>query len=70
MTTIIAEEGDTIEWSFEDVDKVPKIFRGKTYQAKVALVSMEDKHYGVYATYGMDYVDFESVTIVNKNLKI
>ena len=57
----LAKEGDIIKWSF---DKEHGTFlAGKTFTAKVAMVSFTDNVYGVYAEYGQDLIPFSDATI-------
>jgi len=66
MKNKIAKEGDIISWQFDDDINVLERFRGKKYSAKVAMVNIEDKVYGVYAEYGPDLIDFDKTIILKK----
>lgn len=65
----IAQIGDTITWIFDDSVNVPKYLRGQKYSADVAMINLEEKHYGVYAEYGQDLIDFDKCEIINKSKK-
>jgi hypothetical protein len=67
MNKLIAEIGDTISWTFDDTPTESEMFRGKTFSAKVAMVDVEERHYGVYADYGQDLIPFDHATIQRTN---
>lgn len=67
MDKIIAEIGDTVSWTFDDKTTDSEMFRGKTFSAEVAMVDVEERHYGVYANYGQDLIPFEHAEIVSTN---
>ena len=58
------QEGDTIEWSFDNSDKYPEYLKGKTFQAKIIVI--QDQCYGVYAEYGQDYIPFNKAKLISK----
>lgn len=62
----IANTGDLIIWTFDNTPEISEKFRGKSFSAKVAIIDFKEKHYGVYAEYGQDLIDFESATIICK----
>tara|TARA_R100000781_G_scaffold28359_1_gene20968 strand:- start:2160 stop:2378 length:219 start_codon:yes stop_codon:yes gene_type:complete len=51
--------GDTIQWTFPENHR--SIWKGKTFHAKVAMVDVDDKVYGVYVKYGggQDLIPFD-----------
>jgi hypothetical protein len=60
--------GDKIRWTFNSTSS--ELFRGKTFEAEVAMVDVVEKHYGVYAVYGQDLIPFEAAKIVSvSNMK-
>lgn len=67
MDKLIAEVGDTISWTFDDAPTESEMFRGKTFSAEVAMVDVEERHYGVYAEYGQDLIPFDHATIQRTN---
>ena len=67
MAKLIAEIGDKIKWTFDDSPTESEMFRGKTFEAEVAMVDVEERHYGVYADYGQDLIPFDHATIVSTN---
>jgi hypothetical protein len=54
---LIAEIGDIISWKFN----------GKRYSAEVAMIDIEERHYGVYADYGQDLIPFDNCIIERVN---
>jgi hypothetical protein len=52
-----------IEWTFEEDHMFVKL-AGKTFQADVLFIDNEEKHYGVVAEYGQDYIDFNVARIL------
>lgn len=62
----IAQQGDTIEWTFPNDKNTPEHFRGNTFQAKVVVVNHKEKEYGVYAEYGQDYIGFNDCKIIKR----
>ncbi|WP_272149112.1 hypothetical protein [Tenacibaculum aiptasiae] len=58
------EEGDLIQWTFEDNNTTPEIFRGKTFMSEVAVVDKRRGCYGVYAEYGQDFIPFKNADLV------
>lgn len=67
MGKLIAEIGDTISWEFDNTVNVAEYLRGKTFSAEVAMVDVEERHYGVYADYGQDLIPFDHATIQRTN---
>lgn len=67
MIKPIAKTGDTISWVFKDSLTIQKHLRGKKYSAKVAMVDVREKHYGVYTDYGQDLIGFNHATIEKIN---
>lgn len=67
---MIAKVGDKIKWSFGNKN-VPKFLKGKEFIADVAMVDENERHYGVYADYGQDLIDFDKCEIfplkINEN---
>jgi len=66
---MIAKIGDLIEWSFDDSKNYIDFFKGKTFQAEVAMIDSKEQNYGVYASYGMDYISFDKAKIVKVGKK-
>lgn len=58
----IGRVGQIIEWNFNDDDTHP--LSGKIYKAKIAMVDDREGLYGVYASYGQDYIPFEKAKII------
>lgn len=54
---------DTISWSFGSEESIHPIFQGKTFYAQVAMICFEQRHYGVYASYGQDLIAFDDPTL-------
>ena len=55
--------GDTIEWSFADDDTT--IFKGKTFQAQIAMIDKGMKCYAVYCEeYGVDMIPFNQCKLI------
>ena len=50
--------GDVIEWEIESGGMFPNL-DGKKFQAPITFIDEEEKHYGVMAEYGCDYIDFD-----------
>jgi hypothetical protein len=63
MSKEMANQGDTIEWSFPENNQNKK-FAGKTFRAKVAIVDRVNREYGVYSEYGQDLIPFDEAKIV------
>jgi hypothetical protein len=59
----LAREGDMIEWSFP-IDYGNERFDGKKFQAQVAAITEDKKHYCVYAEYGQDYIPVGQAKII------
>lgn len=64
---MIAKVGDKIKWSFSNDVNVPEYLKGKDFVADVAMVDENERHYGVYADYGQDLIDFDRCEILNEN---
>ena len=66
----IGKIGDTIEWDFKDniFKDYPKSLTDNIHTAEIAMVDLEEKHYGVYAEYGQDLIPFDKCKLypVNK----
>ena len=62
-----AEVGDIIRWSFDNSQYEDSRYKGKTFSAKVAVITDED--YGVYAPYGQDYIAHNKATVINTTPK-
>lgn len=60
----LANLGDIIEWDFTN-EKQITVF-GKTHQAEVLMIDDQEKHYGVIAKYGQDYIEFDKSRIINQ----
>ena len=56
MSKTIAEVGDIISWEYNN----------KIYISEVAIVDVEERHYGVYADYGQDLIEFDCAKIEMK----
>ena len=61
---MIAKVGDKIKWSFDDSVHVPEYLKNQTFVADVAMVNEIEKHYGVYAEYGQDLIDFDQCEVL------
>lgn len=59
----IGEVGDIISWKFDDTDNVPEYLKNTEWSADIAMVDEKERHYGVYATYGQDLIDFDKCTL-------
>ena len=62
MENKIAKKGDIIQWDFKD-HEMKDIFP-ETYTAEVLIVCKDC--YGVYASYGQDYIPFDKATILKQ----
>lgn len=67
MSKKIGKVGDIVEWDFKDetFDKYPSWLKDNVFTAEVAMVDLDEKHYGVYADYGQDFIPFDSGRIIN-----
>lgn len=63
----IAKVGDKIRWTMHDNCG---ILSGKVFESEVAMVDLEEKHYGVYTDYGQDLIPFEDAVIIKANHRI
>lgn len=61
---MIAKIGDTIKWNFNGDEFVGDKFKDKQFEAVVCMIDMDERHYGVYAEYGQDLIDFDKCEIV------
>lgn len=57
--------GDLIEWTIKSGGMFPNL-DGKTFQGKIAFIDEKEKHYGVMANYGPDYIYFDKCKKVEK----
>jgi len=65
----IAKQGDVIEWDFkgDEYSHLPEYLKGKTFKANVAVVFEKQREYGVYASYGQDYIGFNQCKVIKRN---
>jgi UDP-N-acetylglucosamine pyrophosphorylase len=56
----VLKEGDVISWELE---KNHGWIKKGIYSAKIAIVDLNGKQYGVWASYGQDFIPFEDVII-------
>jgi len=67
---MIGKIGDTIEWDFKDdkFNDYPKFLKDNKFSAEIAMINLEEKHYGVYAEYGQDLIPFDKCKLypINK----
>jgi|GEM_PF-4070919 hypothetical protein len=61
---MIAKVGQKIRWHFGESKLTPERLRGKTFTSEVKMIDIEEKHYGVIASYGQDYISFKDAEIV------
>lgn len=66
MDINLAKVEDIIEWTFPTDECTPKYFRGNTFQGSVEYVNHDNREYGVYCEYGMDYVGFDDCKIIKR----
>ena len=57
----ILKVGDVIEWNFKDkrFKNYPDFLKDKIFTAKISIIDYENNCYGVYASYGQDYIYFD-----------
>ena len=64
-----AKQGDVVEWDFkgDDYSHLPDHLRGMTFKGNVAVVFEKQRVYGVYASYGQDYIRFDQCKVIERN---
>lgn len=68
MEEKVAKHGDVIQWEMDprDYDWCMEYYGKTTFTAKIAMVDLKNKDYGVYTEYGQDLIPFDQATIIKE----